>query len=93
MMLIEFKKLCDVDVPLEELDRAKRYLIGRGDIDLQRNNSVSGAVIFNSLYGLDINEAFKGAELYSAVDAAGIRRVAKKIFSGAQITAMVGPKE
>ena len=52
MMDIEFRKLVERLVGSAELDRAKRYLIGRHDIDLQRNSSICSSILFNEIYGI-----------------------------------------
>lgn len=93
MMHEEFDKLCNVLVPAEELARAQRYTIGRNDIDLQRTSSVASSVIFNEVYGLDPNEAFKCADKYWAVTSQDLQRIARKIFSQAPVKSLVGPND
>lgn len=93
MMHEEFDKLCNILVPAEELGRAQRYTIGRNDIELQRTSSVASSVIFNEVYGLDPNEAFKCAEKYWAVTSEDIRAIAQKIFSRAAVKSLVGPND
>lgn len=91
MMHEQFDRLCDEAVPEAELERAKRYIIGRHDIDLQRASSVSAAILFNDLYGIDYNEAFTSAEKYRAVTPEQIRELARQIFGQAAVVAVVGP--
>lgn len=92
MMHEEFDKLCNVLVDEAELDRAKRYIIGRHDIDLQRAGSISAAILFNDLYGIDYNETFTSHEKYQAVTAEQIRDLARDIFGKPAVVSTVGPQ-
>lgn len=92
MMRAEFQKMAGELIPEAELERAKRYIIGRHDIDLQRSGSVSAAILFNELYGIDYNEVFHSSEKYWAVTAEDVRRLAQQIFSGPSVVSLVGPK-
>jgi zinc protease len=92
MMKIEFEKLVSEPVPQEELDRAKRYIIGRHDIDLQRTSSIASSILYEDLYGLDYTEIFHYKDFVSEISAEDVRRVAAEIFSGPTITAIVGPE-
>jgi zinc protease len=91
MMRAEFQKLKDSLVSVAELERAKRYTIGRHDIDLQRTSAISSAVIYNDIYGLDLNEPFKAAEKYGPITAEQIRQVAQDIFSQPEVVSLVSP--
>lgn len=93
MMHEEFDKLCNTLVPEEELARAQRYTIGRNDIDLQRTSSVASSVIYNEVYGLDPNEAFKCAAKYWHVTSQDIMRIAQKIFAKPTVKSLVGPND
>lgn len=92
MMKIEFQKLVDALVPSAELQRSKRYLIGRHDIELQRNSSVASAILFDVVYGLDPGEAFRFAERINSVTANEIREIAEKIFKSPEVAICVGPE-
>ncbi|RYZ63533.1 MAG: insulinase family protein, partial [Proteobacteria bacterium] len=93
MLKIEFDKLVGVDVPDWELDRAKRYLIGRHDIDLQRNSSISSSILFNEIYGIPAEETFEYADRLRDITAADIRKLAQDIFEQNYILAAVGPNK
>lgn len=92
MMAEEFKKLCDELIPEAELERAKRYIIGRHDIDLQRASSISAAILFNDLYGIDYNETFTSGEKFRQVTAEQIRELARTIFGQPGVVSVVGPR-
>ena len=91
MLHIEFQKLVDKNVSDVEIDRAKRYLIGRHDIDLQRNSSISSSMLFNEIYGIPAEEMFKYSEHLHHITAKDIRDLATKIFAQPNITCAVGP--
>jgi zinc protease len=91
MMLDEFTKLVEVKVPAEELARAQRYLIGKHDIELQKNSSITSSILFDHIYGIDFLDTYKFTDHIRAVTAEGIRDLAKRIFSRPSVTALVGP--
>jgi zinc protease len=93
MLHAEFAKLVDKNVSDVEIDRAKRYLIGRHDIDLQRNSSISSSMLFNEIYGIPAEEMFQYAEDLRHVTAADIRKLATEIFAQANVTCAVGPTQ
>jgi zinc protease len=93
MMKIEFEKLMNDAVGAEELNRSKRYLIGRHDIDLQKTSSVSAAILFDSIYGLPADEAFQFPEKIEAVTPQSVQDLAQKIFSQHAVISAVGPQK
>lgn len=92
MMNIEFKKLIDTKVSEDELQRARRYLIGRHDIDLQKTSSVSAAILFDVIYGLPADEPFQFAEGLEKVTPEDVQNLAEKIFSQPELICAVGPQ-
>ncbi len=93
MLHEEFGKLAETLVGDVELDRAKRYLIGRHDIDLQRSSAIGSSILFNEIYGIDSNEIFEYADRLRHVQASDIRDLAKAIFAQPAVTCAVGPSE
>ena len=93
MLKAEFEKLVDKKIGDEELARAKKYLIGRYDIDLQRNSAIGSSILFNELYGIDSSETFRFADHVNAVTAAEIQAVAKGIFEQKEVISAVGASE
>ena len=77
----ELEKLLQQPPSDEELERAKRYLIGNHAISLQRNAAHAGLISLNALYGLgpDADRAFP--EQVAAVDKDEILRVARRIIN------------
>jgi len=92
MMHEEFSKLVESAVGQEELQRAQRYLIGKHDIELQKNSSLTSSILFDHIYGIDFMETYKFTERIRAVNAAAIRKLAERIFSQPAVTTLVGPK-
>ncbi len=79
-MLEELEKLVQQPPSDEELERAKRYLIGNHAIDLQRDAAHAGLISLNALYGLgpDADNAFP--EQIAAVGKEEVLRVARRII-------------
>ena len=90
MMLSEFEKISNSKPSEAEVERAKKYLIGRHDIDLQRNSSFASSIIFNELYGLPYQEIFSYSEKINEVRAIDIQKLAQEIFSQNKVTVAVG---
>ena len=93
MMKIEFQKLMETSVSADELARAKRYTIGRHDIDLQRTSAIASGLLYEDLYGMDYQEIFNYPDLIESVTSEKIRQAANEIFSGPSVLAVVGPQE
>jgi zinc protease len=91
MMKEELQKLATHLIPDEELERAKRHLIGRHDIGLQRNSAIASEMVLNEIYGLPFDEYLRTAETYQAVRSEDIRKLAEDLFAQKSVTAIVGP--
>lgn len=89
MMKIEFDKISSQFVSEKELGRAKRYLIGRHDIELQKNSSISSSLLFDQIYGVDPNEIFTFSEKIQEISEKDVLRVAQKIFSRPEVLSIV----
>ena len=93
MMYAEFAKLVDTKVGDAELDRAKRYLIGRHDIDLQRNSAICSSILFNEIYGIPSSEVFEYSHHLRDISSADVQKLAGEIFGQPQIVCAVGPTQ
>lgn len=91
MMNVEFQKLVETKVSGEELARAQRYLIGKHDIELQRNSNLTSAMLFDHIYGVDYMETFHFADRVREVTADSVRALAAHIFSAPPVVSLVGP--
>ena len=93
MMHAEFKKLCDVPVGELELQRAQRYLIGKHDIESQKNTNFTSSLLFDEIYGIDYRETFHFNERIRAVTSEGIRTLAQTLFARPAVTSLIGPQK
>lgn len=93
MLKQEFIKLVENRVPEEEIERAKRYLIGRHDIDLQRASTVSASMLFDDIYGVDYNDTFEFAKRLENVTSESLRDLAESIFSQPEVLSVVGTQQ
>jgi zinc protease len=91
MMRQEFEKLMATAVPEKELSAAKNYLIGRHDIDLQRNSAVANSILFDQMYGNNPDETFHFGESIRGITARQVQELAQKMFSRPAVLAAVGP--
>jgi len=90
MLKAEFSKMADHRISEEELARAKQYLIGGHDIDLQRKSSICSAMLFDDIYGIDYRASLRADEKYSDIHIQDVQRVAAKIFEQKCVTSVVG---
>jgi zinc protease len=78
----------------EELNFAKRHVIGREQIGLQSNGSQALTIALDVLYGFPPDYSFRYAERIQEVDADDIQRVAQEHFQPEQIcTAILRPRK
>jgi zinc protease len=91
MLFAEFQRLVKEPVSQDELQKARRYIIGRHHIEMQRTSHVNSLILFDALYDLDIDEAFELDSKYNAITPKDIQRVAKEIFSLPPVICTVGP--
>lgn len=90
MMKEEFEKLAHDLVPEGELRDAKKSLIGKMQISLQRNSNVSENIFFDSLYGMDHDQYLLFEEQINFVSAEDIRELMLQLYSQPHYTAIVG---
>ncbi len=93
LMKIEFDKLMQVKLTDDEIERSKRFLIGKHDIRLQKNSYISSEILYDHLYGLNFNETYNFLENISKVTADDVQKLAQSIFSGPAITSVVGQSD
>ncbi len=91
MMKVEFDKLENVKVGADELARAQRYLIGKHDIELQKNSNITSAILFDHIYGIDFLETYHFGERIRAVTSEMVMNLARQIFSKPSVISLVGP--
>ena len=79
-LLDELKRVVDAEPGSDELERAKRYLIGNFAIDQQRNAVHAAHVALDSLYGLGPAAYRELPERVAAIDREAVLRVARRVI-------------
>lgn len=93
VMVDEIKKITSEKIKTGELNRAKHFLAGRYEIDLQKCAAQAAVVAFDELYGLGFEECKKFPEEIYKVTADEILETAQKYLRLQNATiASVGPK-
>ncbi len=88
----ELKRVVESGVTDDELERAKRYLIGTSAIALQRKGSIATSMAFHEAYGQGWDYLRKYPALMQGVTAADVLRVARKVLdSKREVTAILKP--
>jgi zinc protease len=64
----------------EELDRAKKWMIGSYEIGLQSNSSYADKMVYNELYGVGYEETFRAPEKIAAVALPDVNRLAASVL-------------
>ena len=93
MLREEFRRLQDSPITEEELSRAQNYLIGRHDIELQRNSNITSSILFDQIYGIDYRETYKFSDHIRAVTRESVRELANQIFSQPAAISVVGSEQ
>lgn len=89
----ELDKICSTLISKEELERAKKYVIGGYEIALQRNASQAADMGFNERYGIGWDEFQQFPERISSVTRKDVLRVAQKyIRTNAPVISMIAPE-
>ena len=70
----------------EELDRAKKWMIGSYEIGLQSNASYAGKMVYNELYGVGYEETFRAPEAIAAVTLSDVNRLAASVLDTEKYT-------
>jgi zinc protease len=84
-LLSEFAKLCDAPPTPEELERARRYLIGTHAIAQQSGGSVLGDMVDAWLFGDGLHERLEFDARINAVNADDVQRIAQRYFDPARV--------
>jgi zinc protease len=77
-LLTELDRIVREPPEAEELERARRFLIGNQAISLQRNGARAAVLALNTLYGLGAKEHVEYPERIKAVSRDDVLRVARK---------------
>ena len=80
-VLRELKKVRDEGLTEEEVDRAKKYLIGNFEIGLQTNGAQANQMSLDELYGLGFDHYQKYPQEILKVTQEDVNRAAKQYFN------------
>jgi zinc protease len=80
-IISELSKISSTLVSSEEIDRAKNYLVGNYELDLQRNSAIAGTLAFDELYGHGIKEFEEYPEKILKITAEEVLKAAKKYLT------------
>jgi zinc protease len=84
--------LCKKGVTQDELDRARNYLVGSHESDMQRADSQAMTMGLMELYGLGYDDFSRYTENLHKVKVEDLQRVARRLLEGQnRITVRVGP--
>ena len=91
-VLRELKKVKDEGLTEEEVERAKKYLIGNFEIGLQTNGAQANQMSLDELYGFGFDHYQKYPQEIQRVTKEDVNRVAKKYFDlEAYVLAIIRP--
>jgi zinc protease len=74
----ELERIRREPVSEEEIERAKRFITGNYELDLQKSSSVAALMAYHTCYGMGVDEMFRYPEKIERVTRQDILRVAKK---------------
>jgi zinc protease len=88
----ELNKIKDCKISHKELTRAKKFLIGKQSIDLQKNSAQAFFLAYDELYKLGTGNTLRYADYINSVTHEDIKRVSEKYFNhDKSILVSVGP--
>ncbi|MBK9293745.1 MAG: insulinase family protein [Oligoflexia bacterium] len=93
MLKEEFNKMATFLVDYDELERAKKYLVGQNHIGLQRNSSQASSILFDEIYGIDCVEAFEFYNKIKHIEPSQVIHLAQELFLKPAVTVVVGPNK
>ena len=80
-VLRELRKLKEEGLTEEEVERAKRYLVGNFEIGLQTNGAQASQISLDELYGLGFDHYQRYPQEIQKVTKEDVHRIAKKYFN------------
>jgi zinc protease len=84
--LKEIREVKAGGVTQEELDRAKKWMIGSYEIGLQSNSSYADKMVYNELYGVGYEETFRAPDKIAAVTLSDVNRLAASVLDTEKYT-------
>jgi zinc protease len=88
----ELRRVREQGVTIQEVERAKRFLVGSYEIELQKNSTLGAMLAFDERYGLGYREAETYAQHILAITPEMVQRVADTYLTVEQsAVVIVGP--
>ena len=88
----ELERLINQPITRQELERAKRYLIGTYALDMQRNSTIGAMMAYDEIYGLGYDDHLKYAQGIDKVGIDEVQHLAKKYLRlDRSVTSIVRP--
>jgi zinc protease len=92
-ILHELQRIRSERVPEEEMERAKRNLVGTFEIQLQTNSAMASAMVFDELYGNGYDNYQKYAKMIEKVGPKDVQKIARKYLDLSRyVLAVVEPQ-
>jgi zinc protease len=89
----ERARICAEPPTIDELERAKAWIVGQSDAALQRRSRIASLLAFNEVYGLGYAEHLRHSAKIEAVDARGVQTLARALLRpDRQVTAIVAAR-
>jgi zinc protease len=88
----ELRRVRDEGGTAEEVERAKRYLVGNYEIEVQKNSALAAMLAFDERYGLGCDEVESYTQNIMAITPEIVQRVARTYLTVDQAAVViVGP--
>ncbi len=81
----EFQLVCEQNISHEELDRAKNYLIGSHEAEMQRGDAQALTMALMEIYGVGFDDFLNYSKHIKRVNPADVKRVAQRIIDLAKM--------
>jgi zinc protease len=90
----EIKRLVEDGVTVEEVERARRYLVGTHAIGMQRKSALAATLAFHETYGQDWREYRRYGQRLGTITVADVQAAARKyLVPVREVTAVVRPHD
>lgn len=94
LILEEYKNLTLKELEVKEVERAKKYLLGRMLLSLEESHSIASFYAFQELLRKEILTPSEKIKMIKKVNPFTIREMAEKIFKGNRLNlAVISPKK
>ena len=85
----ELDKLCETGCGVEELDRAKRYILGNHESEYQQSDSQAMTMALMELFDLGADDFLKYRDRIRKVDSRSVQVVARRLFQKEQLVKII----